>query len=139
MERNLQEKVEQVLDQHPVGTMATVRNDKPYSRYMTFFHDDLTLYTATNEHTHKVEDLRSNPNAHILVGQNGTNEPHIEIEAKAEIEDSPQLKEKYWDESLRPWISGPDDSEYVLLRLQPQTILYYESPGSEPQEMTFPS
>ena len=46
-----------ILNHSNVGTMATVYKGKPHSRYMTFFHDELTLYTATSKDTDKVDEL----------------------------------------------------------------------------------
>lgn len=36
--------IEHILDHSDVGVMATVCQNKPYSRYMTFHREGLTLY-----------------------------------------------------------------------------------------------
>ncbi|MGG3326101.1 pyridoxamine 5'-phosphate oxidase family protein, partial [Bacillus velezensis] len=46
-QNEIKEKVLEVLDHHKVGSLATVEQGKPHSRYMTFFHDGLTIYTPT--------------------------------------------------------------------------------------------
>lgn len=128
-----QSKIVELFDNHKVGTLATIQDNKPYSRFMMFFHEDLTLYTATNKETHKVDDLGQNPNVHILLGVQdaGFSGAYCEIEATATIEDSKDKKEKYWNDKLSKWLGGPDDPNYVLLQLKPQKIRYFADSGSK--------
>ncbi|MEI2665375.1 pyridoxamine 5'-phosphate oxidase family protein [Rossellomorea sp. LJF3] len=137
MAQTLKDKITELFSHHKIGTLATIRDNKPYSRFMMFDHDDLTLYTATNEHAHKAEDIAQNPHVHILLGydRDSDHEHYVEIEAEASVEDSPELKSKFWKEELKHWIASPDDPEYLLLKLTPKTILYYSKPGSEPEEL----
>ncbi|THG92197.1 hypothetical protein AJ85_16100 [Alkalihalobacillus alcalophilus ATCC 27647 = CGMCC 1.3604] len=37
-----------ILDKDKIGTLATVVNNKPQSRFMSFYHDQFTLYTPTD-------------------------------------------------------------------------------------------
>jgi general stress protein 26 len=135
----LKDKVADLFSHHKVGTLATIRDNKPYSRFMMFNSEDLTLYTATNEYAHKADDIAQNPNVHVLLGygRDSGHEHYVEIEAKASVEESAERKEKFWSEQLKHWIASPEDPEYLLLKLTPVTILYYEKPGKEPQELTF--
>jgi general stress protein 26 len=138
MSQTLKEKILELFSNHKVGTLATIRNNQPYSRFMMFYNDELTLFTATNQHAHKAEDIAQNPQVHILLGydRDSNHEHYVEIEAAAELEKSAELKEKFWNDYLKPWITAPDDPEYMLLRLTPKTILYYERVGKEPQELS---
>ncbi|NQD66653.1 pyridoxamine 5'-phosphate oxidase family protein [Bacillus haikouensis] len=138
MTNTLKDKVADLFSHHKVGTLATIRDNKPYSRFMMFNSEDLTLYTATNEQAHKAEDIAQNPNVHILLGydRDSDHEHYVEIEANASVEESADLKEKFWSEQLKHWIASPEDPEYLLLKLTPVTILYYEKTGKEPQELT---
>ncbi|MGM0852425.1 MAG: pyridoxamine 5'-phosphate oxidase family protein [Bacillota bacterium] len=138
MEQTLKDKIAELFSHHKIGTLATIRDNKPYSRFMMFYHEDLILYTATNEHAHKAEDIAQNPHVHILLGhdRDSDHEHYVEIEAEATVEESRELKEKSWNEQLKSWIASPDDPEYMLLKLTPKTILYYEKTGKEPQELS---
>jgi len=119
---DIKNKIEEVLDRHKVGTLATVRDGIPHSRYMTFHHEDLILYTATDKETHKAEDLQTNPNVHILIGYDGKGfeDPYVEIEATANISDSEDLKRKLWNDYMKHWFNGPEDPNYVVLEIQPK-------------------
>ncbi|MRX73657.1 general stress protein [Bacillus lacus] len=131
------QKVLNMLDKHSIGTLATVRDQKPYTRFMLFFHDELTLYTATNRSYDKVEDLQENSSVHILLGYEGKGfqDAYAEIEGRASIEESEELKARFWTDSLKEWISSPNDPDYVLIKIQPVYIRYFDKAGSEPQEI----
>ena len=51
------EAIEKVLDHSKVGVLSTAYNNKPNSRYMVFYNDELTLYTKTNVNSIKVEEI----------------------------------------------------------------------------------
>ena len=53
---------------------------------MVFYNDELTLYTKTSNESTKVEEIKNNPHAYILLGYNETtNNSFVEIEANIEI------------------------------------------------------
>ncbi|TYR79200.1 general stress protein [Priestia megaterium] len=137
MSDDVKQKILSVLSNYKIGTLATIQNNKPYSRFMMFSNEDLILYTATNKNTHKVEDIKKNSHVHVLLGYDsqGWNEPYVEIEAKAKVEENKQLKDKFWNDHLKEWISSTDDPNYVLLQLTPEYIRYFEKAGSTPQEL----
>ncbi|MBM7587546.1 general stress protein 26 [Bacillus pakistanensis] len=139
MPETLKDHVLDLFSHHKIGTLATVRNNKPYSRFMLFSNEDLILYTATNKHAHKTEDIAENPLVHILLGyeRDSSHQHYVEIEGKAEVEESQELRERFWYDSLKPWIASVDDPEYLLLKITPETILYFEKPGDEPKELSF--
>ncbi|MBQ4868581.1 pyridoxamine 5'-phosphate oxidase family protein [Priestia megaterium] len=126
-----------VLDDYTIGTLATIQDGKPYSRFMMFFYEDLVLYTATNKDTHKVEELEKNPYVHILLGYDGRgwSDPYVEVEAKVNVETNEELKKKFWNEKLKEWIKSPDDPNYLLLQLTPERMRYFDKAGSKPKEI----
>lgn len=119
---HLQQEVLQIIDQDHVGVLSTMQGNKPHARYMMFFHDELQLYTATNKKTHKVEEIEKNPNVHVLLGYDQEGDKYIELQGKATIVEDQTLKEKYWHEELTPWLDGPTDPQYCLLRIEPEHI-----------------
>ncbi|MCT2536179.1 pyridoxamine 5'-phosphate oxidase family protein [Aquibacillus koreensis] len=127
--------VEKILNDHQLGTLATVKDGKPFSRYMTFFNDDLTLYTATDNHTHKVDDIKNNPNVHILIGYtyDGLNDKYLEIEGQADVENTEGIKSKLWNEKLEPWFDGPEDPNYSVLKITPTEIRLMNTEDHEPR------
>ncbi len=111
-----------IIDSDHVGVLSTMQGNKPHARYMMFFHDELQLYTATNKKTHKVDEIQDNPNVHVLLGYEHEGAKYIELQGKATVVDDQRLKEKYWNEQLSPWLDGPNDPEFCLLKIDPEHI-----------------
>jgi general stress protein 26 len=124
-----------ILNESRIGTMATVQNNKPHSRYMTFFNEDFTLYTPTSKSTHKVEDIEANPNTHILIGYEGEGfgDAFLEIEGKVSESTDVSVKEKIWNDQMKNWFKGPDDPEMVVLVVKPTLIRLMNKSGKPPE------
>ncbi|HZG71327.1 MAG TPA: pyridoxamine 5'-phosphate oxidase family protein [Chondromyces sp.] len=133
----LKDQILKVLDESRVGTMATVTNGKPHSRYMTYFHEGLNLFTATHKETHKVEEIEKNPNVHILLGYEGEGfgDDYLEIEGTISVNDSKEMKEKLWNPYLEKWFDGPNDPNYSVLEIKPTTFRLMNSDYPSPQTL----
>lgn len=114
--------------------MATIQQNKPNTRYMTFFNDEFTLYTATSKQTQKVDELEANPHTHILIGYDGGGfgDDFLEIEGTVTISDDEGAKEKVWNKHMKHWFSGPDDANLVILKVTPSSIRLMNKKGEEP-------
>lgn len=130
--------VKKILDESMVGTMATVDSNKPYSRYMTFMNEDLTLYTATNKKTDKVDELQDNPYTHILIGYDGEGfgDAYVEYSGKVSISSDKKLKENIWNDHMKLWFDGPDDPDLVILKIEPEAIRLMNKKGEPPQDVS---
>ncbi|MHA6260359.1 pyridoxamine 5'-phosphate oxidase family protein [Sporosarcina sp. CAU 1771] len=126
-----------ILKESYVGTMATVQQNKPHARYMSFFSDELTLYTATSKKTQKVDELEANPHTYILIGYEGggMSDEFLEIEGTVTLHDDETIKEKVWNKHMKPWFSGPDDPDLLVLKVSPDTIRLMNTKGGEPKEI----
>lgn len=133
-QQQLKNKVLDILDHHKIGSLATVESGKPHSRYMTFFHDGLTLYTPTSDETHKAEEIDNNPNVHVLFGYNGEGlgDAYLEITGTAKLNHSKDLKDKIWDERLERWFDGKDDPNLTVLEIEPSEIRLMNEGESTP-------
>ncbi|MGD6875452.1 pyridoxamine 5'-phosphate oxidase family protein [Bacillus infantis] len=129
---DVKDKVLKILEDNKIGTLATVKNNKPHTRYMTFFNDELKLYTATSKETDKTEEIEENPNVHILIGYDGEGlgDEYLEIEGRASVNASEELKEKVWNDHLKPWFDGPNDPNYIILEIQPTDVRVMNSKDS---------
>ncbi|MCY8010045.1 pyridoxamine 5'-phosphate oxidase family protein [Bacillus haynesii] len=133
-QQQLKNKVLDILDHHKIGSLATVESGKPHSRYMTFFHDGLTLYTPTSDETHKAEEIDNNPNVHVLLGYNGEGlgDAYLEITGTAKLNHSKDLKDKIWDERLERWFDGKEDPNLTVLEIEPSEIRLMNEGESTP-------
>ncbi|MGE7602157.1 pyridoxamine 5'-phosphate oxidase family protein [Peribacillus sp. NPDC097675] len=133
----LKEKILNVIKESKIGVLSTVENNKPYSRYMTFFNEELTFYTPTSVETEKIDEIEKNPHVHILLGyeNEGLGDSYIEISGTSKINDSADLKKKLWNKSFEQWFKGPEDPNYVLLQIKPENIRLMNNNGEPPEEM----
>lgn len=124
-----------ILKESFVGTMATIQQNKPHTRYMTFFSDEFILYTATSKKTQKVDELENNPYTHILIGYDGKGigDDYLEIEGTVTISDDESFKEKVWNKYMASWFSGPEDPNLIILKVLPDSIRLMNNNGEEPQ------
>ncbi|WP_424236723.1 pyridoxamine 5'-phosphate oxidase family protein [Bhargavaea ginsengi] len=130
---------QKILDESMVGTMATVQGGKPFTRYMTFFNDGFTLYTATSKQTDKVDELEANPHTHILIGYEGEGfgDDYLEIMGTAEVTDDEGLIDKVWNDAMESYFEGPDDPNLVILKVQPDAMRVMNKKGQPPQDVSF--
>ncbi len=134
---DLKGQILKVISDHKTGILSTVENNKPHSRYMTFYNDDLTLYTPTKKDTEKIDELEKNPFVSVLLGfeEKGHNDSYIEMTGTAVMNDSPEVKNKYWDESFEKWFNGPEDPNYVYLEIKPEMVRLLNLKDEPPQEL----
>ncbi|WP_144491734.1 pyridoxamine 5'-phosphate oxidase family protein [Bacillus sp. WP8] len=137
-QEELKQKVLNLLDEQKVGTLATVEQDKPHTRYMTFFHEDLTLYTPTSKETHKADEIEKNPNVHILIGYSGEGfgDTYAEIAGTATLTDDPELINRLWSDEMEKWFKGKDDPNLVILKIDPTSIRYMNEGSRTPAELS---
>ncbi|ALC83768.1 MULTISPECIES: pyridoxamine 5'-phosphate oxidase family protein [Bacillus] len=136
-QEQIKQKVLDVLENHKVGSLATVIDGKPHSRYMTFFNEGLTLFTPTSEDTHKAEEIEANPNVHVLLGydDNGFGDAYVEFSGIAKFNSSKELKDKIWSEKLERWFDGKDDPNLVVLEIKPTNIRLMNANENTPQTL----
>lgn len=131
--KQLEEQIIQVLNANQVCSFATIDGNKPKVRYMALFHEGLTIYLTTSKKTDKVDELKDNPQVHILVGFDGKSSHDIlQIQATAKVSADNALREKLWKDDMKEWFEGPHDPNYVVLDITPSYIEYWTK-GSEPQ------
>ncbi|MFJ5965635.1 pyridoxamine 5'-phosphate oxidase family protein [Bacillus sp. NPDC093026] len=137
-QEELKQKVLELLDEQKVGTLATVEQEKPHTRYMTFFHEGLTLYTPTSKETHKADEIEKNPNVHILIGYTGEGfgDTYAEIAGTATLTDDRELIDRLWSKEMEKWFKGKDDPNLVILKIDPTSIRLMNEGSQTPAELS---
>ncbi|TCJ02823.1 pyridoxamine 5'-phosphate oxidase family protein [Cytobacillus praedii] len=136
-EKVLKEQIVKIISNHRTGVLSSIENNKPHSRYMTFYNEGLTLFTPTNMDTEKIDEIEKNPSVSILLGyeDKGLEDAYVEVSGKASIKDSQAIKTQFWNASFSNWFNGPDDPNYVLLQIQPEVIRLLNNHGGTSQEL----
>lgn len=119
-----------ILSEHRVGTLATMKGDQPFARYMIFRNEEFTLYTISSKLTEKVQDIENNDKAHILLGfeGGGFGQPYIDMTAQATIHDEPELRNRFWHDNFLKYLSGPEDPNYIVIKCTPKSIRLINHP-----------
>lgn len=115
--------IQKILDISKVGVLSTSHDNVPNSRYMVFYHDEAVLYTKTDEDSPKVEEVESNPQAHILLGYEETkNKSFLEIRAKVEVIDNQETIDWLWRTQDKTYFDSKNDPDLTVLKLIPEEI-----------------
>ena len=127
-----------ILEESRLGTMATVSEGKPHSRYMTFINEEFTLYTPTSKGSEKVDELESNPYTHILIGYDGEGfgDAYLEILGRVSISEDDSLKEKIWNDRMEAWFEGPNHPNLVILKVTTESARLMNKKGEKPQDLS---
>lgn len=116
----LETRIGQALNNNLFASLATVEGEKPRVRYMALYHDGLDIYMATDRKTDKVEEIQQNPNVFVLMGyEKGGTGDVLEISGTAEVTGDQDLKSKVWREDFKRWFNGPEDPDFVVLKITP--------------------
>ena len=119
MKQQAIEKINQVIEQSRIGVLSTAVNNKPNSRYMIFYNDDLDLYTKTSRSTRKFEELTQNPD--------GSGQPYVEIEGRVDIITNSKEIDWLWQEQDHTFFDSKNDPDLVVLRIIPSHITLLNS------------
>ena len=135
--QELKNKIIEVMDRGKIGSLATIKDNKPWVRYMVFGHDQgLTCYTTSFAGSRKVDQVKKDVNVHVSMGADPANYslPYINIQAKAEVSSDLEIKKRCWSDELSKFFKGPDDPGYVVIVIKP-SVIEYMSPGSMQPEV----
>jgi general stress protein 26 len=126
--QELKEKIMAKLNGPTLCALATVAEDgKPWVRYMMVYTDEhMTMWGATFASFRKVGQIRKNPEVHLTTGAKDmeTAQSFLQIQAKAEVVTDAATKKAMWSDYLKNIFSGPDDPNYVIIKITPYRIEY---------------
>lgn len=133
----LKNKIIKVIKEYPVGSVATIKDGKPWVRYMAMqIEDDLMFYTTAFVSSRKIGQIKKDNNVHVTFGADSKNWelPYINVEATAEILTDLETKKKCWRDMLSQFFKGPEDPNYVVVKIKP-SFIEYMSPGVHQPEV----
>ncbi|WP_208560808.1 pyridoxamine 5'-phosphate oxidase family protein [Marinilactibacillus kalidii] len=132
------EKALKIMDKNDIGIMATVSDNKPVARYMSFHSEDLTLYTVTDKRTEKVEDIEKNPNVFVLLGhEEGIfNKDYVEIEGVVSTTENQAIIEKSWNDYMDDQYESKEDPNILVLKIEPKKVTVKNKKGNESEEVS---
>jgi general stress protein 26 len=134
---DLKGKILDVIKKYPVGSVATIRDGKPWVRYMAMQPgDDLALYSTSFANARKVAQINKDHNVHVAFGADPKDWglPYVNVEGRAEVLTDLPTKKKCWHDMLSQFFEGPEDPNYVVVKVVPETI-EFTAPGAHRPEI----
>ena len=134
--QELKGKIIGVIESSRLGSVATIKDGKPWVRYMVIHHgENLDCYTTAFASSRKIEQIKKDNNIHLTIGgdPNDFKKSYLNIQAKAQIMDDLETKTKYWSDELKQFFTGPDDPNYVVIKISPEVIEYTAAGTHQPE------
>jgi general stress protein 26 len=129
----LKKKIQSVLKKPQLASLATLTEDgKPWVRYVTVIcTENFHLFFCTDINTRKARQIMKNPEVHLSCGDLDPpdNSVYLQIQGRAAILSDQKTKTTHWNEEWYRYFKGPEDPNYVMVRIEPYRI-EYNNPGS---------
>ncbi|MFC2079222.1 pyridoxamine 5'-phosphate oxidase family protein [Candidatus Bipolaricaulota bacterium] len=107
--------------------LATVGTDgRPHVRYMKGMIDDhLVIRCPTFTSTQKVRDIRRLSAVSLTCGDTDASQPgsYFQIDGHATISQEHGDRIVAWTPRLEKWFSGPEDGNYAVVKIVPDSIV----------------
>jgi general stress protein 26 len=132
----LKGKIMEVFRTSPMASFATIKDGKPWVRYvMVHVKDNLDIFFTSFKGSRKVEQIQSTPYCHITLGGDPKDftKPYVQVAGKAEVSEEPALKKEFWNDYLAKMFKGPDDPNYIIVKMKPEYFEYWGMGMREPQ------
>ncbi len=132
----LRKKIVNVLKTAPMASFATIKDGKPWVRYvMVNLKDNLEIFFTSHKKSRKVDQIHGNSYCHMLVGGDPKDftKPYVQVAGKAEVSEDPALKKEFWVDYLATMFKGPDDPDYIIIKVKPEYFEFWGDGKMEPQ------
>jgi len=134
---DLKDRISKIIGQPQLSGLATITEDgKPWVRYvMAVGSPDLTVRCATFASARKTRQIAKNPEVHLTCGVTDPQnmQPYLQIQGRAALNKSKEVRHAFWSDMLAPIFSGPDDPNYAVLEITPYYIEYWSLGKFEPE------
>lgn len=135
--KELEEKILNIFKKDQHASLATVTLEgKPWVRYVTLIaKPKFPLVFITDTRSRKAQQIRNNAEVHLTCGnlEPPDDSVYLQIQGRATISTDQEFNRTFWNEELIRYFKGPDDPNYVTVKVEPYRIELY-GPGSfEPQ------
>lgn len=86
------------------------------------------VYVLTDVRGHKDDEVESNPDVCLAFAHPGDN-AYVSLTGRATVADDRSKIRELWNVFAKAWWSSPDDPNIRLLKIEPQSAEYWDSPG----------
>jgi general stress protein 26 len=138
MDQELKEKLVNIFKEHQLASLATIKDGRPWVRYVMTTGHELDLYVNTHRESRKVQQIYKDANVHVVLGFSGDmqNPEYVQVEGVAEILDDSETRQNMWMDYLSNYFKSVDDPNFVVIKIKPKLIEYYEAGSMSPKTVT---
>jgi len=132
----LKNKIVDVLKRSVLAAVATIKDGKPWVRYMVVMQGSgLSLWTTTFTQSRKIQEIKKDKNLDLIIGGDEKNfkAPYLNVRATAEVFTDIKTKKQYWNDMLKSYYSGPEDPNLAIIIISPQVIEYMSGDSMTPE------
>ena len=132
----LKKKIHEVIKGVSMGCFATIKDGKPWVRYVMVSGDEnLDIYFTAMKQSRKIRQIQADPHCHVLVGGDAKDftKSLVQVAGRAEILEDLETKKKFWQEYHKTMFKGPDDPNFVVIRVKPGQIELWGGGKMEPE------
>jgi general stress protein 26 len=123
-------KAMEFLAKNKISTLCTVDNNCPFARvmYTPKVDDDFTVWYSTSGKSNKIRHIKANPKVSVMFSEGWV---YLQVIGNAEVVTDRETKASLWQEEwTRYWPGGIDDPDYVLIRIKPTQVQYFDTEHS---------
>lgn len=127
-EKSFDEVLDLIRGQH-VAMLTTLDAGRPVSRPMGMQDpdDDGTLWFFCRSDADVADQVRADGRVNVSFADGD----YVSVAGTASVVDDVAKKRELWDASVEAWMqSSPEDPSVALLRVAPETIGYWDTPGT---------
>ncbi|MBD3180253.1 MAG: general stress protein [Candidatus Latescibacteria bacterium] len=133
---DLRQRILEITGKPNMTGFATVTEDgAPWVRYvMAVASDDMSIRFSSFLESRKVSHIENDPRVHLVCGVTDPEkwDSYIQIAGTAEVVTDLEEKKEFWNPMIAEYFEGPEDPNYVIIKVTPSRIEYY---GKENMEM----
>lgn len=129
-------KIHDVIKGLNFGCFATIMDGKPWVRYvMVSGEENLDIYFTAMKQSRKVSQIKADPSCHILVGGDPKDFTRhwVQMAGKAEVLEDLPTKKKMWQEYHATMFKGPEDPNFVVIKVKPERVELWGGGKMEPE------
>lgn len=131
--KELKKEILKIIEGKKLAGLATIKDNKPWVRYVMVSNKDLDFFFATGLSTRKIDQIKKNNNVHLTMGFDPQNpmSPYVQVEGTAEVLTDKEIKKEFWSPMLKAYFKDADDPEYCVVKIKSKNIELWASPGPD--------
>lgn len=129
-ENDAQAKVWKMMKDIGICMLVTKKGEGLRSRPVAAYpqEDISTIYVLTDVSSHKDAEIEANPEVCLAFAHPGSNS-YVSLQGVAFVSNDRARIKELWNPYAKAWWTGPDDPNIRVVKIDPKSAEYWDSPG----------